>query len=61
MDMNYRLVIEFKDFSDNVKHVAATLSEYALSKKFIVRNSLSFIKTQKDGYFMTWIIMQKIC
>lgn len=37
MDMTYRFVIEFKDFSDDVKHVAATLSEYALSKKFIVK------------------------
>lgn len=37
MDMNYRFVIEFKDFSDDVKHVVATLSEYALSKKFIVK------------------------
>lgn len=37
MDMNYRIVIEFKDFSDEVKHVATILSDYALSRKLIVK------------------------
>ena len=49
MDMNYRFVIEFKDFSDEVKHVITAISDYALERKFIVNIKNTKLEIEGTG------------